>query len=196
MSQIKKIPFYFVRHGETDYNKQGLYMGQLDIPLNQTGIEQAQEAGILLKKIGIKTICYSPLIRASHTATLINQSLQANLIELVELKEFCLGPLQGQGKTDPQWFDNWRNGNHEEGVEPHVEFMQRVIMAITKALDHPGPVLLVSHSGVYRTIQGILNLPIDSITHASPVLLSPPEQDHQPWLVCSIDDNDSAGEVA
>jgi probable phosphoglycerate mutase len=193
MTLIKRIPFYFVRHGQTDYNKQGLYMGQLDIPLNQTGIVQAQEAGVILKSVGIKTVCYSPLKRAAHTAILINQTIQAQLIELPDIKELCLGPLEGQGKTDAEWFDNWRNGNHAEGVEPHMEFVQRVIAGITKALEHPGPVLLVSHSGVFRTMQRILNLSVEDISHANPVLLSPPDRDRQPWLVCAVDDD--GGEV-
>lgn len=40
---IPAIPFYFVRHGQTDWNSEGKLMGQNDIPLNNIGIKQAQE---------------------------------------------------------------------------------------------------------------------------------------------------------
>lgn len=38
---IPHQPFYFMRHGEMDWNRSNLIMGQMDIPLNETGIRQA-----------------------------------------------------------------------------------------------------------------------------------------------------------
>ncbi len=60
--------FWFLRHGETDWNAQGLSQGNIDIPLNATGIAQAHAAAPLLRERGIASIVASPLSRAHDTA--------------------------------------------------------------------------------------------------------------------------------
>ena len=63
-----RTPFWFLRHGETDWNAQGLSQGNVDIPLNATGIAQAHAAAPLLRNRGISHIVASPLSRAHDTA--------------------------------------------------------------------------------------------------------------------------------
>ena len=41
---LARIPFWFLRHGETDWNAQGISQGNVDIPLNATGLAQARSA--------------------------------------------------------------------------------------------------------------------------------------------------------
>ena len=57
-----------LRHGETDWNAQGLSQGNVDIPLNPTGLAQARSAALRLRNRGIATIVSSPLSRARVTA--------------------------------------------------------------------------------------------------------------------------------
>lgn len=55
---IPHIPFYFLRHGETDWNLQRKMMGGVDIPLNATGraqAEAARQAGPMVHHAGIKS---------------------------------------------------------------------------------------------------------------------------------------------
>ena len=61
MPTLTQTRFWFLRHGETDWNAKGLSQGNVDIPLNATGIAQAQAAAPMLVNRGIASIVASPL---------------------------------------------------------------------------------------------------------------------------------------
>ena len=65
---------YFIRHGETDFNRKGLIQGTSDIPLNENGIRQAGMAADWFKeqKITFDKVFASPLIRARKTAAIVS----------------------------------------------------------------------------------------------------------------------------
>ncbi len=96
----KIINLYFVRHGETDYNVEGRFIGVSDQPLNKNGIEQAKKTAKLLKKINPKydLILTSPLKRASQTAEMISKEFNPELPIIVEdlLKERNYGVFEGK----------------------------------------------------------------------------------------------------
>jgi probable phosphoglycerate mutase len=60
--------FYFLRHGQTDWNREGRYQGTSNVPLNATGIAQARAAAELLARVKVDRIIASPLFRALKTA--------------------------------------------------------------------------------------------------------------------------------
>ena len=62
---------YFIRHGQTDWNKDMRMQGQSDIPLNENGRESAIEAGKTLANTHIDLAFSSPLKRAKETAELV-----------------------------------------------------------------------------------------------------------------------------
>lgn len=64
-------PFYFMRHGQTDYNKENRCMGSLDIPLNSIGEQQAYDALKILNGLSIARLVSSPLQRAYTTAKVV-----------------------------------------------------------------------------------------------------------------------------
>jgi len=68
-------PFYFLRHGQTDWNLQGRLQGHTDIPLNATGLDQAHAAADMLADQGIDIIVSSPLVRALKTAAIISERI-------------------------------------------------------------------------------------------------------------------------
>jgi broad specificity phosphatase PhoE len=68
---IPQRHFYFLRHGQTDWNREGRYQGTSDIPLNATGIAQAEAAALRLAAVKIDRIVASPLIRAFKTAEIV-----------------------------------------------------------------------------------------------------------------------------
>ena len=63
--------FLCVRHGVTDWNRQGRFQGRTDNPLNDTGIEQAHAAAERLRAVSLGHVVSSPLLRALRTAEII-----------------------------------------------------------------------------------------------------------------------------
>lgn len=63
--------FYVLRHGQTDWNAQARLQGSTDIPLNDTGREQARIAAGFMADEGITRIIASPLSRALETAQIV-----------------------------------------------------------------------------------------------------------------------------
>ena len=61
---IPPAPFFFLRHGETDWNRERRLQGNIDVPLNATGLAQAEAAAKRLVGAGVATIVASPLARA------------------------------------------------------------------------------------------------------------------------------------
>ncbi|MCE1253260.1 MAG: histidine phosphatase family protein [Anaerolineae bacterium] len=87
--------FIFIRHGETDWNLEGRWQGQSDVPLNTTGITQAAKIASRLKNRKIDAIYSSDLIRARHTAESIGQAIGQRVYLDVRLREINQGDWQG-----------------------------------------------------------------------------------------------------
>jgi broad specificity phosphatase PhoE len=183
MSALPLKPFYFLRHGQTDWNLEHRFMGSQDIALNDRGVSQALNAAGLLKEEPIATIVSSPLRRAGKTADIIAQHIKAPVIEITELQEACWGEKEGQLKGNNLWIKNWQDGDEIKGAEKYSDFAIRIKRGIEKALEHTGPILIVSHGVVYWVVQEILGLPIMDIGNAEPVFHQPPDHPAQSWGV-------------
>ncbi len=183
MTGLPLKPFYFLRHGETDWNLEHRAMGSQDIPLNNLGISQALNAAELLKNEPITTIVSSPLRRARKTADIIAQHIKTPVIEFTELQEACWGEKEGQLKGNGLWINDWRDGEDIKGAEKYSDFSSRIKRGIEKSLAHKGPVLIVSHGGVYWALQEILGLPIIDLGNAEPIFHQPPTRPTHPWVI-------------
>lgn len=88
-----------IRHGKTDANG-NTYQGELPFDLNQEGIKQmeaaAEEVKGLKEKIG--ALFCSKMLRAQHSAELVNQTLDKPIKEIPAMREFKIGVLQGKTK--------------------------------------------------------------------------------------------------
>ncbi len=73
-------PFYYLRHGETDWNVDGRMQGHTDVPLNANGLAQAAMARDRLAGLEFATICTSPLSRARRTAEIVNEKHGRELV--------------------------------------------------------------------------------------------------------------------
>lgn len=152
--------FYFLRHGETEWNRKHIYMGQSDIPLNDVGIKQAHAAAEILKKRNdIHNIISSPLVRALKTAEIISSVIDRPISIIEGFGEASWGIKEGVSKLDSSWVDIWRSGGYVDGVEPCAKFIERVKLALeTVFAAVPSNVLIVAHGGVYWAIEQILSL--------------------------------------
>lgn len=174
--------FYYLRHGETDWNRERRQQGQTDIPLNDAGRSQARAAVQRFSGLGIATICTSPLQRAMETARIINHSIAARLVVIDGLTECNWGV--GEGRINDGWYERWREGGPLQGAEPHDTFVERSLVAINDALTRPGPVLIVGHGGVYRAVKIHARLDMDfHLPNAVPVRHVPPSAEYPWWTV-------------
>ncbi|MDD5213458.1 MAG: isoleucine--tRNA ligase [Candidatus Gracilibacteria bacterium] len=161
----KEGNIYYVRHGETDNNKNHVVNGgDDDIDLNNNGIKQAHHLGSMLASSHVKFdyIVSSPMARAKNTATIIKSYLGYN-IEIIEdeaFREQSYGEFKGMShteiiekykcKTPGDISRVYRNNS----VEPLAKFEKRVVDGYKKLEEnHAGKnILLVSHGGVFRPI--------------------------------------------
>lgn len=106
-----------VRHGETQWNKDDIFRGHIDVPLNEKGINQAQATGKALKNMKIDVVYSSPLSRTMVTAE--NIAKYHNLkVEICEgLKDLNFGVWQGKSKLEvsesyKDLYELWKNSPH------------------------------------------------------------------------------------
>ncbi len=88
---------YFVRHGETEWNREGRWQGSYDIGLSEDGKKQALEASFRLENKHIDAIYSSDLKRAYETAEFISKKTgNRNIIKDTRLRERRLGKIEGK----------------------------------------------------------------------------------------------------
>jgi alpha-ribazole phosphatase len=84
-----------IRHGQTDWNVEGRYTGQSDIPLNETGREQARYLAERLQDAPPDVMISSDLRRASETANIIAEVTEAPIHTDARLREINQGVWEG-----------------------------------------------------------------------------------------------------
>jgi probable phosphoglycerate mutase len=169
MTTLPPVSFYYLRHGETDWNAAGRSQGQTDIPLNANGLAQARAAGPRLAGRGISTIIASPLSRARVTAEIVGESLGIEVGFEPDLREVGFGVHEGQTQGD--WFPDWLAGKFTpERGESFATLRARVSGALARALTHPPIVLIVAHGAVFRAVRSAMGLgQVHSTRNADPI---------------------------
>ncbi|MCX8021698.1 MAG: histidine phosphatase family protein [Syntrophorhabdaceae bacterium] len=131
---------YVVRHGETEYNREEIFRGRKDIPLNDAGIEQARKTGLFFKDKGIRRIFTSPLLRAKKTAEVIGTTIHTPIEVLEDLTDMDFGIWEGVTLKEimrlyPDDFSRWRDSPHRFRVKGG-ESLNRVRKRIKGAMEH------------------------------------------------------------
>ena len=97
------MKIYFVRHGETEWNKQKRIQGRVDIPLDEFGRMLARKTATGLAEIPFD-VCYSsPLSRAKETATIILEGRDIPIIEDDRIIEMAFGEYEGKCCSKSRW---------------------------------------------------------------------------------------------
>jgi len=160
---------YLVRHGQTAWNKEEIFRGRTDVPLDETGLKQAELAGEYFNGMEIYGIYSSPLSRAWETAQKIARLHHLNVQPLQGILDMSFGKWEGQShreiqKNDKEIYRQWREEPHLvrlPGGESLDDVRVRAVNALGEVIrTHPGKTLiLVSHRVVNKVlICGILGL--------------------------------------
>ena len=163
-NQIGDSRIFLIRHGETNWNKEGRFQGQIDIPLNENGKTQAKKVSKYLKEINFNKAFSSSMKRPYETAEIILQKRSGLKIKKIdELIEISHGLWEGKLENEikekwPELLNNWHN-KPEEVVMPEGESIKEVSERSIKAWDNISLIqsdndltLLVAHDAVNKTL--------------------------------------------
>jgi len=164
------------RHGETPWNAEGRYQGQMDIALSPVGEAQAALLGARLADVAITRAIASPLARARRTAELALGASRAPLIGFdPDLQEIAHGEWEGLlaseiRERDPALLQAWRDAPESvqmPGGESIGDVAARPWPAFVLATGNLGPdnaLLVVAHDAVNRVLLcRILGLPLSRL---------------------------------
>ena len=170
-----KTQFVAVRHGQTDYNLRDALQGQIDIPLNARGIEQAKQAAAALRGESFDAVYCSHLSRARQTAEIIcelNGYPEPAIVP--DLQERNFGAFEGLLRDEletlhPEFHKAYllrdphcRFGSGESLLD--LEARARRAYAELAMARPAAKALTVSHGAVMQTLRRIcLGLPAEAI---------------------------------
>ncbi|WP_339860647.1 histidine phosphatase family protein [Thalassospira alkalitolerans] len=172
--EFPKVPFVFIRHGETDANKAGIIAGSTEPPLNDIGREQARAIAPLMARGVWHALYVSPQDRARQTADLVMPGYDPHILD--GLRERHWGDLEGRPMTElcPR-FETPPDGEGFDAMCQRVSFaMQQALSEVSDRLT-----VVVAHSGVARCILYMTGFDAEGprMANATPILFRPTATD-------------------
>ena len=154
------MKIYVVRHGETTWNKEEVFRGRKDIPLNDTGLRQAERTGAFFADKGISAIYSSPLARARQTASKISEASRVPVKVDDAFIDMDFGPWEGLSlaavqQRFPQPLDTWRKYPHRfriQGAETLAQVRKRVRKGLQEAMADGPVVVIVTHRVICKLL--------------------------------------------
>jgi broad specificity phosphatase PhoE len=140
------------RHGETDWNRDGIWQGHGDPSLNALGRQQASALAERLEEVEIDALYSSDLRRATETAEIVAEAKGLVVVSDPELREMDVGSWTGL--TGAEIDERFPGMTYHDG-ESREAFDTRVVTALGRlAASHNGEVVIVvTHGGVVRALQ-------------------------------------------
>lgn len=165
---------YLIRHGESEWNREGLFQGSSDPPLSQKGLLEARALAARFKEHSLKAIYSSQLTRAYETARAIAYYHPLTAQKEKGLNERMMGEWEGlKRETIIERYEKtyrlWQRKREEalipkgESYQNFSERVHRAYLAIVKR-ESSGPILIIAHEGVIKAILcKIFLLPIQGV---------------------------------
>ena len=178
------MTYAFIRHGQTDWNRDDKLQGSSDIPLNDTGRAQAHEAATTLAGGGWRAIVSSPLARARETAEIIASDLGLDLgPSYPDFAERDYGDLEGDSSSET--VGRWP-GRDYPGAENLDVVVDRGRAGLAQVWADFGDqhVLIVCHGTIIRyTLAALAGHPVEGIRNGS---ISTLERLSDSWRVLTV----------
>lgn len=161
------MKIFFMRHGETDYNKKMIMQGALDTELNEIGKSQAKIASEEVSKLNIDIIICSPQKRALETANIIAKKIDREIIVDERLRERSFGELQGVKiedilKENPLFLKKISTDDEYfiEGVESLEGVKSRIdsVLKFIKNDYNNKQILIISHGAIARILGNLIDI--------------------------------------
>ena len=143
-----QMNIYVLRHGQTDYNEQGKFQGQIDIPINQKGVEQVKKEAKELSNIKFDLIFSSPLKRAIQTAKIVTNS---QIILDNRIIERSFGKLEGKYSIE-----DYESRVKEFQIETLNDLQKRVYSFLDDLIHkykNVNNILIVTHACIVQMIE-------------------------------------------
>lgn len=149
---------YLARHGQTAYNLERRFQGQMPVPLDRTGIAQAHDLAERASLIDFAALWSSPLRRARETAEIVAERIGLPILEDARLMETDAGSWTDRTfaeiqRQTPTLFDGFIGGHPSFAFPGGESFAQqgvRVAAAIADIEQGRLPALVVCHGVVIR----------------------------------------------
>jgi alpha-ribazole phosphatase len=158
------MKLFLVRHGQTDWNLTRRFQGQSDVPLNQTGIHQAEQVAKRLSAEKIDFIYSSDLSRAFETAQICRSGFQPDIPIQADpcLREVNFGAWEGLTynaikEKYPDSLATWERDVYSSSP-PNGETLEDLTKRVQSFLDdllqkhNDQTVLVVAHGGVLQVM--------------------------------------------
>jgi probable phosphoglycerate mutase len=161
---------YLVRHGTTILNENGKFRGYIDVPLDENGVQVAQETARFLSYTPISRVVSSDLIRATQTAQIIAECVMrpdGSCTDYFDrdsnLRPWDLGDFAGKPKTTYQrkldaYIDNpQRKTPGGESLQEFTSNWERTFDEyVAQAMDLDAPLVIVTHTSNITAIDNYL----------------------------------------
>lgn len=158
-------------------------MGQIDIPLNHNGIEQAKRAARYLQELEFEHIITSPLLRAKETAEIVGSKHKITPLCHDGLKECYWGDIENTITERTPVQNYLETGKTPPNGESPKDFSNRVIAALNESLYDNELTLVVAHGGIYWAIMNHIGLYDADVGNALPYLIT---HDGKKWQSSAI----------